>query len=187
MFATQLLNFLMSSHKYNYSKLSDTVYVAKNRVTTISQGDITFLSNRALELPEKKVRILLHGEPKQLLHEMLIAHTKGSYIQPHINECSVKSFVVLSGTMVLVLYRKDGTIDEIVRLSASEYETDIMIRLNTPFYHTVLVLTETVVFLETILGPHNSTCYAEFAPRPEEQELADNYLAWLTKEVGIEE
>ena len=87
-----------------FSKLSDTVFVADEAVTTISSNDIDFLKHQASVLPVRKSRVLLHGKPEQLLHEMLIVHTRGTYIQPHINQRSAKSFLVISGTMRLVLY-----------------------------------------------------------------------------------
>ena len=164
-----------------FSKLSDAVFVADEAITTVSLNDIDFLKHQASVLPVKKSRVLLHGKPEQLLHEMLIVHTRGTYIQPHINQRSAKSFLVISGTMKLVLYDEDGSIRAHYCLSADDAEANVLIRLNRPYFHTLIMLSDTVVFLETTLGPHKETIYADFAPQPNEKG-ANEYMAWLEKQ-----
>ena len=161
-----------------FSKLSDAVFVADEAVTTISTNDIDFLKHQASVLPVRKSRVLLHGKPEQLLHEMLIVHTRGTYIQPHINQRSAKSFLVISGTMRLVLYDEDGSIRTHYDLSDDDAEANVLIRLNRPYFHTLIMLSDTVVFLETTLGPHKETIYADFAPKPNEKG-ATEYMTWL--------
>ena len=161
-----------------FSQLSDAVFVADEAVTTISSNDIDFLKHQATVLPVGKSRVLLHGKPEQLLHEMLIVHTRGTYIQPHINQRSAKSFLVVYGTMKLVLYDEDGSI------RADDAEANVLIRLNRPYFHTLIMLSDTVVFLETTLGPHKETIYADFAPQPNEKG-ANEYMAWLEKQTDI--
>ena len=167
-----------------FSRLSDAVFVADEAVTTISSNDIDFLKHQATVLPVRKSRVLLHGKPEQLLHEMLIVHMRGTYIQPHINQRSAKSFLVVSGTMKLVLYDEDGSIRAHYRLSADDAEASVLIRLNRPYFHTLIVLSDTVVFLETTLGPHDETVYADFAPQPNKKGAAE-YMAWLEKQTDI--
>jgi hypothetical protein len=41
-----------------------------------------------------------------------------------------------------------------------------------------------VVFLETTLGPHKETIYADFAPKPNEKG-ATEYMTWLEKQTDI--
>lgn len=167
-----------------FSKLSDAVFVADEAVTTITPNDIDFLKYQASILPAKKSRLLLHGMPEQLLHEMLIVHTRGTYIQPHINQQSAKSFLVISGTMKLVLYDEDGSIRAHYHLSADDAGANFMMRLNRPYFHTLVMLSDTVVFLETTQGPHKETIYADFAPQPNEKG-ATEYMTWLEKQTDM--
>jgi cupin fold WbuC family metalloprotein len=83
--------------------------------------------------------------------------------------------------MVVVFFTEDGLIQTCHRLTALGAGEKFMVRLESPVYHTVIILTETVVFLETVLGPHEETLYAKFAPKPDELETAQEYLACLEK------
>ena len=57
-----------------------------------------------------------------------------------------------------------------------------MLRFQDPVFHTLVVMSETVSFLETVLGPHRQTRYAEFAPEPCDRLAVDEYFAWLVCE-----
>ena len=83
--------------------------------------------------------------------------------------------------MKLVLYDEDGSIRAHYYLSADDAEATFLIRLNRPYFHTLIMLSDTVVFLETTLGPHKETIYADFAPQPNEKG-ANEYMAWLEKQ-----
>jgi len=164
---------------------SGVVYSAEGSVITISGVDVDFLKGIATE--EEKARALLHGKPNAVLHEMLIIHSFGQYIQPHINERSSKSFLVFEGEMVVVVYDESGDIRDHFRLCKLGSESPFFARLNESLYHTVVPLTDQVVFLETVMGPHTETRYAIFAPSPDDVSAAMEYMAWLKGELGIKQ
>lgn len=167
------------------SQHSKVVFAANDAVTPLSVEDIEFLKRIADSSPQKKARILMHADPSRSLHEMLIVHTRGSYIQPHINADSAKSFLVLSGEMVVFLFDDVGSIKECHRMCANSGSGIFMLRLEEPVYHTLVVLTNTVVFLETVLGPHQQTRYGSFSPKPTEKGAVQEYMTWLERQAGI--
>ena len=175
----------MTNSYEKYDVRSNAVYVPREAVTIVSNADIAFLQENACSIQQQKARILLHGDPMRTLHEMIITHTRETYIQPHINEHSSKSFLVLVGEMIVVLYREDGSIQDHHRLSSCGTNGNFMIRLEEKMFHTLIVLTDTVVFLETVLGPHQETHYAKFAPSPDDKNAVDEYVVWLEQQVGI--
>ena len=164
---------------------SEVVYSAQDPVVTISKSEVDFLQSVAKKTPSRKARVLLHGSPEKTLHEMLIVHSYGHYIQPHINAYSDKSFIVLEGKMAIVVYKENGEINNHIYLSKYDSSSAFMLRLNEPMFHTVVPISETVTFLETIKGPHIETCYAPFAPSPKNASQAEKYLAWLMREIGV--
>ena len=103
----------------SFQRLSETVYSTQSPVVCISRSEIDFLQDVAANSSSQKARVLLHGSSEDDLHEMLIVHTFGQYIQPHINLDSAKSFVVLDGEMAVVLFNKGGAISNYVQLGAS--------------------------------------------------------------------
>jgi cupin fold WbuC family metalloprotein len=151
----------------------------------MSKSEVDFLKIVAKQSPSKKSRVLLHSSPEKDLHEMLIVHSYGEYIQPHINAHSDKSFIVLEGEMFVVVYRENGKIKNQIHLSCYDGRLAFMLRLNEPMFHTVVPISETVTFLETIKGPHIETRYAPFAPPPTNLFESEKYMKWLMNEVGV--
>jgi len=159
--------------------VSETVFSNGRPILTISRPQLEFLKGK---LPISS-RLLLHKDSKEALHEMLIMHSSGTYIRPHINDGTDKSFLIIDGEMIVVVFQNDGSILHKHRLSAVDKETSFMIRLNEPLFHTLYILSKNVLFLETVLGPHYETRYADFAPHPDETISAQEYLEWLEEEV----
>jgi len=162
----------------NFRPLSELVYVPDREVTTLSSTVLKELRSRASQTSEKKSRILLHGNADSELHEMVITHSKGAYIRPHINESSAKSFLVFDGEMVVCYFDKHGTVIDRVLLQGLENEGDFFLRFEQSIFHTIVVVSKTVTFLETIRGPHRKTRYADFAPAPGD-DRAGQYFARL--------
>ena len=171
----------MADKSNDFVPLSDLVLTTKGSVATLSNDVLLTLSEQALAHKMRKARILLHGKSDHRLHEMLIIHSRGSYIRPHINESSAKSFLVLDGEMMVLLFDSDGGVSNKYPLGQRKSGADFMLRVQDPVFHTIVVVSETVTFLETILGPHQKTRYADFAPDPED-DAASSYFAWLESE-----
>ena len=170
-----------------FQQLSETVYSAQDAVVRISKSEVDFLQDVAANSLSGKARVLLHGNPEKDLHEMLIVHSFGQYIQPHINLNSAKSFVVLEGEMAVVLFTHEGAISNHIRLGPSNSAADFLLRLDDPVFHSIVPISSTVTFLETVKGPHVQTHYAPFAPPPGDISASGKYMTWLTKELGLEQ
>ena len=175
----------MKQKPTSFRQCSEVVYSAQDSVISISKSEVDFLREVAEKSSSRKARILLHGTPEKDLHEMLIVHSYGQYIQPHINVHSAKSFVVLDGDMIVVMYKNDGTINRHIHLSNYDSCLEFLLRIDEPVFHTVLATSNTVTFLETVKGPHRETCYAPFAPSPANVSEAEKYMDWLMDEVGV--
>ncbi len=182
MFVMRLGGTAMENKSKSFVSLNNSVMAAKGAVTTISRVELNLLRKLATAQREKKARILLHGDSGHSLHEMLITHSNGSYIRPHINESSAKSFLVLEGEMMVFFFDDRGGISDRYLLRPEKSGGDFMLRFQDPVFHTLVVMSETVSFLETVLGPHRQTRYAEFAPEPSDRLAVDEYFAWLVCE-----
>ena len=170
-----------------FQQRSETVYSAQDSFVCISRSEVSFLQDVAANSSSRKARVLLHGNPDKDLHEMLIVHSLGQYIQPHINLDSAKSFVVLDGELAVVLFDHEGVISNHIRLGPSNSSADFLLRLDDPVFHSIVPISTTVTFLETVKGPHVHTHYASFAPPPGDISASGKYMTWLTKELGLEQ
>ena len=168
-----------------FQRRSQTIYVAQDPVVQISRSEIDFLQDVAVNSSSRKARVLLHGSPDKDLHEMIIVHSFGQYIQPHINLDSAKSFLVLDGEMVVALFNNEGEISNYVKLGVSKGASAFLLRLDDPVFHTVVPVTTTVTFLETATGPHTQTHYAPFSPAPNDKSESEKYMMWLMEELSI--
>ena len=170
-----------------FQQRTEIVYSAQDPVVCITKSEIDFLRDVAERSSLGKARVLLHGSPENELHEMLIVHSFGQYIRPHINDHSAKSFLVLDGAMVVVMYRDEGTINDHVHLGEFGSNTPFLLRLEEPVFHTIVPISKTVIFLETIKGPHMETRYATFAPPPKDIFQVERYMTRLMEELELEQ
>jgi cupin fold WbuC family metalloprotein len=143
-----------------------SVFVPLSDPSTADDAAIALLRSAALENDTGNARLLLHTDPRRALHEMLIVHRRGEYIRPHLNAKSSKSYTVLSGKMTVAWFSESGAVAGKVLLSAEGNGAARFIRFDKPSFHTLFPATETVAFIETILGPHEKTTYAPWSPEP---------------------
>ena len=139
------------------TKINEEVLFATDAIVKIDASDIAELKQKAKQNPRRRIRICVHSDIRDSIHEMLIVHSFGQYIQPHINLVSAKSFVVLDGEMVVVLFNNEGEISNYVQLGESNGASAFLLRLDDPVFHTVVPISTTVTFLETVKGPHVQT------------------------------
>ena len=188
MWVSELQLFIAMKKKPDgFQQWSEVVYSVEGSIFSISKPEVDFLRDVAERSSLRKARVLLHGSPETELHEMLIVHSFGQYIQPHINDHSAKSFLVLDGAMVVVMYRDGGSINDHVHLGEFGSNMPFLLRLEEPVFHTVVSISNTVTFLETIKGPHMETHYAPFAPAPNDKSESEKYMMWLMEELSIKQ
>ena len=188
MWVSELQLFITMKKKPDgFQQRSEAVYSVEDSIFSISKTEVDFLRDVAERSSLRKARVLLHGSPETELHEMLIVHSFGQYIQPHINDHSAKSFLVLDGAMVVVMYRDEGTINDHVHLGEFGSNAPFLLRLEEPVFHTIVPISNTVIFLETIKGPHMETRYATFAPPPKDIFQVEKYMTRLMEELELEQ
>ena len=169
----------------NANELNDEVWVAREPVVAVSSEDVRFLKEKAGVNARSKSRLLLHESVDSALHEMVIVHSKGQYIQPLRNVGTSKSFHLIEGTTVCVIFSDDGKIISHHVLSQYEGDNEFMIRISDDSYHTLIPLTDKVVFLEAILGPFVRAPRAPWAPDEEDTPEAREYFKNLCSALNI--
>jgi cupin fold WbuC family metalloprotein len=145
----------------------------------VSQADMELLIGAARSAPNKRARLILHGDRQDSLHEMVIALPMDSCDHPHTNYKSGKSFLALSGQFAVVYFSDDGVIAKPIVLSANaDRAGDRMVRFRRPTWHTIVPLAGDTVLLETVIGPFEGNRFAPWFPgedRPAERQI------WATK------
>ena len=166
----------------NTKKENDSVLIAKDNIIEISYNVINKLKKIAQENDSNKSRLLLHKNKNETLHEMLIVHNSlppesFKYNHPHKNVNTPKSWQILEGEVVFVVFNDDGKIIGYSILASNSDNQSFMLRLNEACYHTLIPITDVVVYIETLLGPFAGRVDAPWAPKEEENILAQEYVS----------
>jgi cupin fold WbuC family metalloprotein len=142
-------------------EMSPAVIQMQGTTVVVDADLIRTIIERARLAPERRARALLHPSASDSLHEMVIALPRDSCDVPHINFKSGKSFHVIEGELVVMIFSDDGRETTAIPLSAVDTRHGRMLRLVTSKWHTIIPLTEYTVFIETIIGPFTGN---QFAP-----------------------
>jgi cupin fold WbuC family metalloprotein len=158
-------------------RINDEVFVAKEPIVVLGDEELAFIREKALSSPRQRSRICAHRHPEDLLHEMFIALSRQTYIQPHRHRQKSESFHIIEGTVDVVLFEDDGAIHEVVRLGCFGSGRACFYRLDSLRYHTLVIRSELLVMHEVTNGPFDRrlTEYAPFAPDEQDPELIKDY------------
>ena len=168
------------------NRINNEVFVAKDPIIVLGDEEIAFVRQQALSSPRRRARICAHRHSEDLLHEMIIALSNQTYIQPHRHRQKSESFHIIEGEVDVVLFKDDGAIHEVVRLGSFGSGCACFYRLDSLRYHTLVIRSELLVMHEVTNGPFDRrlTEYAPFAPGEEDPALIDDYSGWLTLQLA---
>lgn len=147
-------------------------YFSLNDVTRIDVKLFDELKNIAFE-KNKNVRICMHHEPSDLLHDSVIIECRDSYYPPkkYINKS--QSFHIIDGSVAMFIFNDNG---EVIDCCVLDGKNCFVYRVEKNVYHTAIALTDYVIYHETTSGPyigHDDRSFPSWGP----QDInAPNYL-----------
>lgn len=165
----------------NLIKKAIGVYMAPGPIATIGREEIDYLRIELTSNVKGRVRINLHPDNADTLHEMFIAIRPDSYIRPHKHPQKSEAFHIVYGEVDVVLFNDDGDIEQIVPLAAGSTSKAFYYRMSRPFFHTLMIKSDLLLVHEITNGPFtgDGTMYAEFSPAEDADAVAID--TWLTK------
>ena len=166
----------------NYKKFNEEVYYSQDDIAKVTSKDICFLKSLATKNPRKRVRLCLHQNVNDSLHEMIIVHAKGIYVPPHKHLSKSESFHIIEGEMLVVIFDEEANIHEVISMGTVSKAQAIFYRLSESHFHTVIPISDWVVFHEITNGPfvREEMLFAPWAPGEEDEvEEQENFLEEL--------
>lgn len=133
--------------------LNKEILFAVDPVRSLSQTQIEYLRQEALASPTGRLRICLHRDPEDSLHEMCIALCQDVYYPPHRHVLTEESYVVLDGLARFYVYTEAGELTDEIELGDAASGLQFYARIPANVYHCLLIESDVCVFLETKLGP----------------------------------
>lgn len=169
----------------NAREISEEVLHAEEDIVKVARHAIAFLKDKAAQNRRKRVRLCAHRDLEDALHEMLIVHTKDTYVRPHKHLHRCESFHVIEGVGDVVVFDEVGNIVKVVPLGDYGSERAFYYRLSQPYFHTLLIRSDVLVFHETTTGPfrRSDTVFAPWAPPEEDEDGRRAYMARLASAI----
>ncbi len=159
----------------HHRKESKEVLYCDHDIIVLEKMDLDELKQLAMLNPRKRIRICSHQSPEDLVQEMIIVHTNGTYVRPHKHLGKAESFSILEGETDIILFEEDGAIRQVIRMGTPDSGLPFYYRISSAIFHTLLIRTEFLVFHEVTQGPFDRqhTIFAEWARHDFE---AEKYL-----------
>lgn len=142
-------------------------YFNKKDIAEVNDKEIVSLKKQALNIPQRKIRLCLHKNEQDLLHEMVIVLCKGCYVRPHKHIYKTESFHILEGDLFLVIFDDKGGIIKKILMSDEDNKGIFLARIEKNYWHMIIPITDFVVFHETTNGPYkgrDDSIFASWAP-----------------------
>ena len=163
------------------TKFNEEVLYADEAIVKIDANDILELKQKAKKNPRKRIRICVHKDTKDHIHEMLIVHEKSCYVRPHKHANKTESFHIIEGNADIILFHEDGTIDQSISMGDIASGLKFFYRLPPDRYHTMLIKSEVLVFHEITNGPFRAheTSLASWSPEETDLDAVNKYIEML--------
>lgn len=166
-------------------KKTNDVYLAPGCIISIGDDEVNFLKSKIPFSSRGRVRINLHPNDDDLLHEMLIAVAPNSYIQPHKHPLKSEAFHIVYGAVDIVLFGDDGEIQGVISLAHGEKGVPFYYRMSKPTFHTLIIKSDLLIVHEITNGPfkEGGTIFGDFAPNELDVEKIDIWKSALIKKL----
>ncbi|MFB0566232.1 MAG: WbuC family cupin fold metalloprotein [Candidatus Aminicenantaceae bacterium] len=169
-------------------EVTEEVLFTRDPITKVDRKVIEFLKAKAFENRRKRIRLCTHVSVNDSVHEMLIVHSKGSYVRPHKHLKKSESFHVIEGKLKVIIFDESGNIIEVISMGDYSSGDAFFYRIQESRFHTVIPISGFVVFHETTKGPflRKDTLFAQWAPEEDDNDAQKIYMNNLTIQLGLD-
>jgi len=161
----------------NIYKENDEVLYTVESIVNLTGKDLSELKKMAKLNSRKRIRICSHSNIDDKVHEMIIFHSKGTYVPPHKHLAKCESFHLISGEIDCVIFNNQGNIIKSFPMADYLSGKTFYYRIPEDTFHTQIFKKDTF-FHEVAEGPFNreDTIIANWAPDEKETAKVKKYL-----------
>lgn len=158
-------------------KSNKEVLIANDRIIKLRSSFITTLKKKASQNSRKRVRLNIHKNTNDVVHEMFIVHTKDTYVRPHKHLKKAESIFIVEGRADIFLFDEKGRITEIISMGDYKSSLCFYYKIDRPIYHTMTIKSDYLVFHEVTSGPFNrtETIFAPWSSKEQDVQSVKKY------------
>ena len=162
----------------NYKIVSNEVYYLKNKPTNLNKADIKKLIDLAKKNQSKKIRLCFHDSINSNVHEMLIVHSKSTYVKPHKHLNKEETMMILEGNADYIIFDNTGKVKKIIEMGNYESGKSFYQIIPKQTFHMIVIKSDWLVFKEVTQGPFNTkdTVFAPWRPDDKNIQLINEYI-----------
>jgi cupin fold WbuC family metalloprotein len=148
------------------------VLFSDEAMVKLGRRDLKSLKTHALKNKRRRMRLCMHRNINDRLHEMFIVHTRYAYVRPHKHLTKCESLYVIKGSADAVMFDEQGRITDLIRLGEYNSGKQFYYRISGPLYHMLIIRSRFFIFHEVTTGPfkRSDSIFASWAPQ--ENDLA---------------
>lgn len=159
-----------------FKKQNNGIFYPKSKFPSISKLDLDFLKTKAEKAPNKRSRICVHPNEKDMQQEMFMSFDGISYIQPshHLIDESIH---IIEGVGKYIFFNNKGKYFFDVRLGNYQSNLPFYLRIPSKINHTLIPLSKNIVAHEVIGGffQKTNTIFPQWSKKEKEIDL-ENFL-----------
>lgn len=164
---------------------SNEVEYNTKKIFLVDNKWINRIKKLALKNKSKKFRTCVHYSKKDLIHEMIVVHTKNTYVRPHKHNYKSESMFVIEGKATVITFNKYGEILNFWKIGDQKSGLTFFYKMEKNIFHTFIFHTKYFVFKETTKGPFKKwqTTFPIWAPSGKNKLDVFQYLNNLKKKL----
>lgn len=167
--------------------INDQVVYSDDPIVKIQAQDLDLLQKKMNEHGSDRIRLCAHKGVEDSIHEMVIVHTKETYVPPHKHINKIESFHVVKGEADIVIFDDSGEIKEIMEVGEFSSGRIFYYRLSEPLFHTLIIRSDVIIFHEVTNGPFEKadSVFPEWAPEASQTQEVRQYMDDLNEEIKL--
>ena len=161
-------------------------YFKDHEIITIEDNSLSELKKMAASAPLRRARYCLHHDNHDIVHEMVIAFCRDSYVRPHKHTNKSESFHMIEGELLVVFFNEEGKVERAIAMKPKGQGGCFLYRLSCERWHTVIPLSEYVVIHEVTNGPFikEDSIFPAWAPDDSRKEAVNEFIKGVKDQVG---
>ena len=168
-------------------QFNEEVFFTNADLTRIGCEEINFLKEKVKSTPRQRIRLCMHKNPDEIIHEMIIVLSKGTYVRPHKHMNKCESFHIIEGKGNVFLFSDEGEVKNVVQLGNYQSQGSFYCRIPQDTYHNLVTMSDYLVFIETTLGPfrNQDTIYPLWAPKEKDSVIVRDFVTGLLNRSNV--